>query len=265
MQFDTIINVILRIINTLKRLLLFRLFLLVTLLQLLQFTKVFGQITISGTVYDSTKLYVVPGVKVSSTSGLETVTDSLGAYHLNVSESDSISFFFRGKSTIKFPVKSMTDYNAFDISLRIKINAKYKLLQGVTVFSNTYHADSLENRMEYSKIFDYEKPGLRSSFEPGGAAGVDLDALIEMFNRRKRKENLAFQSRLIQDEQDRYVKYRFSPKVIHRVTGLSGDTLTHYIKLYTPSYQFIVSSTLAEFYQYILSTSYAFKKEEDIQ
>ena len=224
-----------------------------------------GKLHISGTVYDSTKLYVVPGVKVSSTSGLETETDSLGAYHLNVSESDSISFFFKGKSTIKFPVKSMTDYNAFDISLRIKINAKYKLLQGVTVFSNTYHADSIENRMEYSKIFNYEKPGFRSSFEPGGAAGVDLDALIEMFNRRKRRENLAFQNRLIQNEQDSYVKYRFSPKVIHRVTGLSGDTLTRYIKLYMPSYQFIVSSTLAEFYQYILNTSYAFKKEEGIQ
>ena len=259
------INVILPVINILKRLLLFRLFLVVMLLQFLQFTKAFGQITLSGTVYDSTKLYVVPGVKVSSTSGLETETDSLGAYHLNVSESDSISFFFKGKSTINFPVKSMTDYNAFDISLRIKINAKYKLLQGVTVYSNTYHADSIENRMEYSKIFNYEKPGFRSSFEPGGAAGVDLDALIEMFNRRKRRENLAFQNRLIQNEQDSYVKYRFSPKVIHRVTGLSGDTLTRYIKLYMPSYQFIVSSTLAEFYQYVLNTSYAFKKEKGIQ
>jgi hypothetical protein len=265
LQFDKIINVILRIINILKRLLLFRLFFFVTMLQVLQFTKAFGQVTISGTVYDSTKLYVVPGVKVSSTSGLETETDSLGAYHIKVSESDSISFFFKGKSTIKFPVRSMTDYNAFDISLRIKINTKYKLLQGVTVFSNTYRADSLENRMEYSKIFDYEKPGLRSSFEPGGAAGLDIDALIEMFNRRKRKENLAFQNRLILDEQGRYVKYRFSPKVIHRVTGLSGDTLTRYIKLYTPSYEFVISSTLAEFYQYILDTSYEFKKEENIQ
>ncbi len=265
MQFDKIINVILRIINILKKLLLFRFFFFIALLLLLQFTKAFGQIIISGTVYDSTKLYVVPGVKVSSTSGLETATDSLGAYHINVSESDSVSFFFRGKSTVKFPVKSMTDYTAFDISLRIRINAKYKLLQGVTVFSNTYHADSLENRMEYSKIFDYEKPGLRSSFEPGGVAGLDIDALIEMFNRRKRKENLAFQNRLIQDEQDRYVRYRFSPKVIHRVTGLSGDTLTRYISLYTPSYEFIVSSTLAEFYQYILNSSYAFKKEEGIQ
>jgi len=235
------------------------------LLQLLQFSPAFSQVKISGTVYDSTKLYGVPNVIVTSTSGSEAVTDSLGAYHINVSENDSISFYFRGKSTIKFAVTSITDYTSFDISLRVRINAKYKLLSGVTVFSNTYHYDSTENRMEYSKIFDYEKPGLHSSFEPGGAAGLDLDALVDMFKFRKRKENLAFQKRLIEDEQERYVNYRFSPKVVYRITGLSGDTLTRYMKLYTPSYFFVVSSTLAEFYQYILNTSYAFKKEEGIQ
>ena len=248
-----------------KRILPIRLIVFIILLQLLHVTEVLGQITISGTVYDSTKLYVVPGVMVSSTSGLQTTTDSLGAYHIDVSENDSISFFFKGKSTVKFAVKSMTDYTAFDISLRVRINNKYKLLQGVTVFTDTYHKDSTENRMEYSKIFNYEKPGLRSSFEPGEAAGLDLDALIGMFNFRKRKENLAFQKRLVENEQERYVNYRFSPKVIHRITGLSGDTLTRYIKLYTPSYIFVVSSTLTEFYQYILNTSYAFKKEEGIQ
>jgi hypothetical protein len=265
LQFHKSINVILRIIKILKRILLFRLFLFVIILQLLQFPQAFGQVIISGTVYDSTKLYGVTNVIVTSTSGSETITDSLGAYHINVPENDSISFFFRGKSTVKFAVKSITDYTSFDISLRVRINAKYKLLRGVTVFSNTYHHDSAENRLEYSKIFDYEKPGIHSSFEPGGAAGLDIDALVDMFNFRKKKENLAFQKRLLADEQERYVNYRFSPKVVHRITGLSGDTLTRYMKLYTPSYLFIVSSTLAEFYQYILNTSYTFKKEEGIQ
>ncbi len=241
-----------------------RLLLFITLLPLLFITKGFGQIIISGTVYDSTKLYVVPGVRVSCTSGIETITDSLGAYHINVSQNDSISFFFRGKSTLKFPVKTIADYTAFDISLRIRINAKYKLLQNVIVFSNSYHRDSAENRMEYSKIFNYDKPGISSTYEPGGAAGLDLDALIGMFNYRKKRENLAFQQRLIADEQEKYVNYRFNPKLVHRITGLVGDTLTTYMKLYKPSYDFTMASSLSEFYQYILNTSYAFKKETGI-
>jgi hypothetical protein len=249
----------------LKRPILYYYFLLLLSIQVISASNVCGQIVISGTVYDSSKLYVVPGVSVSSTSGLRTTTDSLGAYHINVSENDSISFSYNGKSTLKFQVNTINNYNDFDISLRVRVDAKYKLLQGVTVYSNTYYSDSAENRLEYSKIFGYEKPGIRSSFESGGPAGLDLDALIGIFNYRKKRENIAFQSRLIEQEQDRYIDYRFSSKVIHRVTGLGGDTLERYKKLYRPSYEFVATSTLAQFYQYMLNTSYAFKKEEGIQ
>ena len=220
---------------------------------------------ISGTVYDSTKLYVVPGVNVAGTSGVLTTTDSLGAYHINVSENDSLSFFYRGKSTVKFPVKTIGNYTAFDISLRVRVNAKYKLLQGITVFANTYRHDSMENRMEYAKIFNLQKPTLRSTYNPGEPAGLDIDELINMFHFRKNKQNLAFQKRMVEDEEDRYVDYRFNAKLIHRITGLGGDTLTKYKKLYRPSYSFVVSSTLAQFYEYLLNTSYSFKKEEGIQ
>jgi len=234
-------------------------------LLLLCVTKVTGQIIISGTVYDSSKLYVVPGVNVASTSGVLATTDSLGAYHINVSESDSLSFFYKGKSTVKFPVKTIGNYTAFDISLRVRVNAKYKLLQGITVFANTYRHDSMENRMEYAKIFNLQKPTLRSTYNPGEPAGLDIDELINMFHFRKNKQNLAFQKRMVEDEEDRYVDYRFNAKLIHRITGLGGDTLTKYKKLYRPSYSFVVSSTLAQFYEYLLNTSYSFKKEEGIQ
>lgn len=234
-------------------------------IQLLNVTDTTAQIIISGTVFDSTKLYVVPGVNVSSTSGLTTITDSLGAYHITVSKKDSLSFFYKGKSTVKFPVEAINNYNSFDISLRIRTNDKYKLLKGVTVFADTYRRDSLENRMEYSKIFHFEKPTIRSDYEPGAAAGLDLDEFIRMFQFRKNKQNLAFQKRMVEQEQDRYVDYRFSSKVINRITGLSGDSLTRYKKMYRPSYLFTISSSLTEFYEYILNTSYAFKRQEEIQ
>jgi hypothetical protein len=262
-HFHKINGVILRIILILKRQLL-KLFLSVSLFQVLHVTKVTGQIVVSGTVYDSTKLYVVPGVNVAGTSGVLTTTDSLGAYHINVSENDSISFFYKGKSTVKFPVKTIGNYTAFDISLRIRVNAKYKLLQGVTVFADNYHRDSMENRMEYAKIFNLEKPTLRSSSNPGEPPGLDIDELINMFHFRKNKQNLAFQKRMVEDEEDRYVDYRFNSKLIHRITGLGGDTLTKYKKLYRPSYSFVMSSTLAQFYEYLLNTSYIFKREEGI-
>lgn len=235
------------------------------ILQSIQPVKVTGQISVSGTVYDSSKLYTIPDVYVYSTSGSRAVTDSTGTYHINVNEKDSISFFYNGKSTIKFPVKSMIDYTAFDISLLVRVKQKYKLLRPVTVFTNSYQKDSLENREEYSKIFGGEKPGLHSTYDPGGAAGLDVDALIGAFQFRKNKQTRAFKSRLLQQEQDNYVDYRFSSKTISRVTGLKGDELDKYKKLYRPSYFFVVNSTLTEFYEYILNTSYAFKRQEGIK
>ncbi|MFS8083277.1 MAG: hypothetical protein ACMG51_07485 [Ginsengibacter sp.] len=225
-----------------------------------------AQIEISGTVYDSSKLYVLPNVMVNSTSGNSTFTDSLGAYHIIVlNTGDSISFYYNNKHTLKYPVKTMNNYNAFDISLRVRTTEKYKLLKNVVVFSNNYRYDSIENRETYSKIFDREKPGISSTYEPGGPAGFDLDALIGIFQFRKNKSNIAFQKRLVNEEQDRYIDFRFSSKTVARITGLKGDTLELYRKTYRPDYFFTSKATLAQFYEYILNTSYKFKREEGIQ
>jgi len=221
-----------------------------------------AQVTVSGNVYDISKLYAVPGVQVSSTSGSSDVTDSTGSYQINVSKTDSIIFTYNGKSTIKFPVKDIKNYSSFDISLHAQVKQKYKLLNPVTVYTNTYKFDSIENRNEYAKIFGDEKPGIHSTYDPGGAAGLDLDALIGMFQFRKNKEQLAFKNRLLQEEEDRYVDYRFSSRAITRITGLTGDSLEVYKKMYRPDYYFVAHSTLTQFYQYILNTSYAFKRKQ---
>jgi hypothetical protein len=238
---------------------------LLLLIQAFFSTNILGQINISGTVYDSSKLYVVPYVYVYSTSGSRAITDSIGEYQINVSEKDSISFFYNGKSTIKFPVASMVNYTAFDISLLVKVKQKYKLLNPVTVFTNSYQRDSLENREEYASVLGKSKSGFRSTYEPGGAAGVDVDALVGMFQFRKNKQRLAFQNRLIEQEEDNYIDYRFSPRTITRVTGLKGEELKKYRNLYRPTYFFVANSTLTQFYDYILKTSYAFKKQEGIE
>jgi hypothetical protein len=223
-----------------------------------------GQIIISGTVYDSTKLYVVPGVIIKSTGGGSTITDSLGAYHINTDEKDSISFYYANKPTQKFPVKSISNYNSFDISLQVRVFEKYKLLKEVKIFTKNYRQDSSENRLSYSKIFDYQKPGLHSTYTPGSPPGLDIDELINIFRFKRNKMNLVFQKRLIEEEQDKYVNYKFNNTLIKRVTGLSGVLLDKYKLLYTPSYEFLIIATELEFYEYILNTASQFKKKEGI-
>ena len=223
-----------------------------------------GQFIISGTVYDSTKLYAVPGVVVKSTGGTITITDSLGGYHISVKEDDSLSFFYASRPTQKFPVRTIPNYMAFDISLQVHIIEKYKVLKEVRVFSNSYRQDSLENRSNYAGVFGYHKPGIRSTYTPGASAGLDLDELIKAFQFRKNKEERAFQKRLIEEEQEKYINYRFSTTVIKRVTGLSDQWVEQYRMLYRPSYEFLSMATELEFYEYILSTSAKFKRSNHL-
>ncbi|MEP6617438.1 MAG: hypothetical protein ABJA57_12700 [Ginsengibacter sp.] len=222
-----------------------------------------AQVMVSGTVYDSTKYYGVSGVYVKSTGGTGSFTDSAGNYHINVNESDSLFFSYHNKPTIKFPVRLIANYNEFDISLRVRLNEKYKPLKEIIIFSN-YRQDSVENRLAYSKIFDYQRPGLRSSSTPGTPPGLDIDELINIFRFRKNKQQLAFQKRLREEEQDRYINYRFNNSFVKKVTGLTGDTLQQYRTEYRPTYAFASMSSDVEFYEFVLHTSEMFKKEKRI-
>lgn len=222
-----------------------------------------GQIVISGTVYDSTKEYSVSGVQVKSTNGASAFTDSAGVYHIQVAEKDSISFLYNNKPTIEFAVSAITDFTHFDISLRVGVREKYKPLKEIRIYSH-YQQDSAKNRNEYSKIFDYRRPGIRSTYTPGSSAGFDLDELINIFRFRRNKQHLQFQKRLAEQEQERYVDYKFSTRFLKRITGLDGTLLEKYKIEYRPLYGFITSITELEFYEYINNTSNKFKKDEGL-
>ena len=217
-----------------------------------------AQFLLGGTVYDSSKTNMVEGVRVVSTGGLFTVTDSMGNYHIMVNEKDSISFVFRGKPTQKFSVKAVTDPNHFDISLRIPVKGKYSTLREVVVRSKSYRLDSLENRQTYADVFDYKKPGVSVSMQDG-VAGADLDELINVFRFKRNKRLHKFQVRLEEMEQERYVTYRFNKTMVKRITQLDGDQLDSFMVKYRPTYEFVSTVDQPTFNQFVLDASYKFK------
>ena len=146
-----------------------------------------AQLTVSGTVLDSSRINYVENVRVVSTGGLFAITDSMGRYSILAGENDSLLFYYRNKPTQKFPVRKMADPSRFDISLKIPVKGKYQVLNEVTVFSKSHKQDSMENRQTYADIFDYKKPGLSTSITPGGGVGADLDELINVFRFKRNK------------------------------------------------------------------------------
>lgn len=220
-----------------------------------------AQLTVTGTVFDSSKRNYVENVQVESSGGKVTRTDSMGRYKITVSEKDSLTFIYKNKPTQKFAVNDIASITQFDISLGITVKGGYHTLKEVIVFARSYREDSIENRQTYADVYNYRKPTIRTSISPSGAVGADVNEIINMFRFRRNKHLKAFQARLEQQEQDHFVNYRFNKNFVKRITGLQGAQLDTFMVRYLPTYQFASTADDVTFNKYVLNCSYAFKAE----
>lgn len=209
-----------------------------------------AQVVIRGTVYDKQARFGVPNVSVLSTSGIGTITDTLGRYSIKVPNSDSIYFSYLGKSTEKFLVNRLPPDQPLDISLPVSVD----MLPSVYVKPPSYHMDSLANRQENKKIFDYESEYLGT---PGGfGLGISFDAI---FNAKKMKRLEGFRNLLIWQEHDKYIDHRFNKALVRRITGFTSPVLDSFMVAYRPTYETIQGfETEYDYYSYIKSCGQSF-------
>lgn len=203
-------------------------------------------------MYDITKKTTIEAVSVLSTSGRGTTTDSTGQYTITVRETDSIYFSFLNKETPKYAVGNIANYAAFDISILKKV----QLLPSVFVKQRNYRFDSLQNRSDYEKIFNFRKPGFSTSMNPsnGGMAGigVDLDELINMFKFKKNKRTLGFQHRLLVEEQEKYISHRFNKGLVKKLTGLNPPEIDTFMAEFRPTLEMVQQFNDLELGQFIV-------------
>ena len=196
-------------------------------------------------------------VSVLSTSGTGTVTNADGYYEIEVTEKDSIWFSYLNKPTVKFPVMRIGNPMQFDISLQVNV----PVMKEVKILPRNYRLDSLRNRQDYAKIFNYQKPTLKTvTPQYGAAVGFDLDEVINMFRVKRNRSMASFQRRLLMEEQDKYVDFRFNKALVRRLTLLDGAELDSFMRVFKPSYTFTKLAGDYEFRLYIKQALYRFKR-----
>jgi hypothetical protein len=213
---------------------------------------------LKGTVYDSTKTYPVISVSVLTSSGKGTVTDINGNYEIEVKETDSVWFSYLNKPTIKYSVAKIFDASHFDIALHVNI----PVLKEVIVKPRNYKMDSLQNRIDYAKGFNWEKPGLSPSVNSDGAVGFDLEEIIRMFQFRKNKSALAFRERLLEEERQKFIDYRFSKALVNRLTSLTGESRDSFMLICRPTYDVCLYYSEYDFQLYIKKCYEAYKLQK---
>jgi hypothetical protein len=210
---------------------------------------------VRGFVYDSSRNYPLEAVSVLSTSGHGTITNADGFYEIEVAEADSIWFSYLNKPTVKFPVLKMVTPLSFDISLQVNVPT----LKEVKVRPKYYKQDSIQNRLDYAKIFNYQKPKLKPTIS-GTSVGFDLDEIINMFRFQRNRSMASFQRRLLLDEQDKFIDHRFNKALVRRLTLLEGEELDSFMRLYRPSYTFTKVAGEYDFQYYIKTAFFRFRR-----
>jgi hypothetical protein len=93
----------------------------------------------------------------------------------------------------------------------------------------------------------------------GLTIGLDLVEIINMF-RVKRNRNLQFlQTRLLKQEQEKYVQYRFTKRFVIKLTRLEGEELDRFMNYCRPSYEVLGLLNDLELGYYIEKKYQAFK------
>ncbi len=228
------------------------LFVLLTLCFVLSQRAAAQFVTVKGTVYDISARRPIEAVAVISNSGRSALTDSSGRYLITVLQHDSIWFSLIGKSTMKYAVDTISNMDNFNIMIHIRVAE----LPEVRVRNSYYKYDSMMNRRDYAKIFDFKKPTISLSkdygYNPGGlTVGFDLDAIINMFRTKHNRSILTLQERLLQQERDKYIDHRFSKQFVHKVTQLQSPELDSFMKRYRPEYEVVTALNDLELGYYI--------------
>ena len=149
----------------------------------------------------------------------------------------------------------------------------------VTVYTNTYKTDSIQNRTDYENIFNYRKKkinmgdnkwnrtmvvmGKKISLDQQKSLSLlDINSLIRKIHSKKDNQKLALQKRLMQQEQDGYVRQVFTPALVERFSNIhDNDSLDIFIAKYAPSYNQISTMNELDLGSYILANMKLFRQD----
>jgi len=142
---------------------------------------------------------------------------------------------------MKYPVDTISNTDRFNVMLHLRAFD----LPEVTVRNSYYKFDSLQNRRDNAKGFDFRKPTLRLSsnpnYNPGGlTVGFDINEIINMFRVKRNTSLLHLQRRLIMQEQEKYVSSRFTKPFVRKITKLSSPDLDSFMVRYRPDYETVL-------------------------
>lgn len=130
----------------------------------------------------------------------------------------------------------------------------------------SFKQDSIDNRVNYAKQFNYTGPKVMDAFtgntnrQPGELISINPVLLIAALTKKSTPE-YKFHKILLRDEQSEYISQKFNRGIVSKITGLKGDTLATFVVNYRPTYPFAKKATDYDMEVYIKARYKEFKKD----
>jgi hypothetical protein len=163
-----------------------------------------------------------------------------GVFKISAGENQLLSFASVGYN---FDTLRCTGTILQKDTLYIFLTPFRRTLQEVTVTSKYtgYQLDSIERRNDFFQTMSDHTIPVASNANSGAGIGLNLD---HFYDREKRKRKVI--GLFDQMEQEQYINYRFPPLLVSKYATLSEDSLSLFIQLYRPSYDWLRKYTTQE-------------------
>jgi CarboxypepD_reg-like domain len=216
-----------------------------------------GQKALFGKITKEGSEEVLRGVNIFNITELKhNVSDLGGNYRILAVPGDTLVFSSAGYLKDSLIVKD----SMFSKNWPILLTPNVITLAEIKVDEmGAYRADSAQRRQDYSFILDKKHPvKFLNEKRPGDNPGFSFSPIGYYSSSELQKRKL--KKRLIQEEMDFYVDFKFAPYRVSELTGLVGDSLKLFLKRYRPTYQFCRKANSQDLKLYINDKLKLFKE-----
>lgn len=194
---------------------------------------------IVGQVSDIERRVALVHVYIENThQGVTTITDDSGKFSLPARPGELLVFKKLGfkVARLRLPPGKLPPY--FNI---LMTQGAIDLPEfEVAAAHRDFKADSVRYRELYKSALSFERlSGLAAIQHPFSALS------------KRNRRIWAFQEAYTLFEQEKYIDYTFSEALVTRLTGLTGDSLAHFLRVYRPTYQQLRAQNEYGYYEWI--------------
>jgi hypothetical protein len=173
------------------------------------------------------------------------LSDEDGSYRVQAAPGDHIAFSSVGHKADTITVTA-SDLTA---SYAVYLEIKPQTLQAARVEFSNYQLDSMDRRKEYGWVYDRGNERRFEQERKGDGVGVNMNIFRNTSTAAKQRERL--EKRLLKEEQDYYVDFRYNKDYVAKITRLQGDSLKTFMKKYRPSYDYCRKAATVDILVYI--------------